>query len=299
MELVDLYRRTVEAGRAASSVGDDQWDLPTPCAEWSVRGLVNHVVGEDLWTKPLLEGRTIADVGDALGGDLLGDDPGRCCRRGRASPPTARFRSVVRCTCRTATRTWVSTSGSCVPTTLSTAGPAAATGANTTLDVELVDDVAGWFAERSTVPRSRRDQPHGSAYGRSCQRPAGGFGRDAEWGPNHATLAAFSAAFGSGDVDAIMALMTDDCVFEATGPAPDGTRVEGADAVRQVWVDLFGMTADAAFTEEESFVAGDRAVLRWLFTWANADGSPGHVRGVDILRISGGKVGEKLSYVRG
>ena len=41
-------------------------------------------------------------------------------------------------------------------------------------------------------------------------------------------LSAFSAAFGSGDVDAIMALMTDDVVFESTGPAPDGVRHEGA-----------------------------------------------------------------------
>ena len=71
------------------------------------------------------------------------------------------------------------------------------------------------------------------------------FGRDAEWGPNHAALARFSAAFGSGDVDAIMALMTDDCVFEATGPAPDGVRHEGADAVRAVWDEVFGQTRDA------------------------------------------------------
>lgn len=118
-------------------------------------------------------------------------------------------------------------------------------------------------------------------------------------GSNESTLAAFSAAFGSGDVDAIMSLMTDDCVFEATGPAPDGVRVAGADAVRAVWVDLFGSTRDALFAEEESFVAGDRAVLRWLFTWINDDGSDGHIRGVDVLRLRDGKVAEKFSYVKG
>jgi ketosteroid isomerase-like protein len=109
----------------------------------------------------------------------------------------------------------------------------------------------------------------------------------------------FSAAFGSGDVDAIMALMTDDVVFEATGPAPDGVRHEGAAAVRAVWEELFGATRDAAFAEEESFVAGDRGVLRWRFDWTEDDGTPGHVRGVDILRFSDGKVAEKLSYVKG
>ena len=110
-------------------------------------------------------------------------------------------------------------------------------------------------------------------------------------------LAEFAAAFGSGDVDAIMALMTGDVVFEATGPAPDGTRVAGADAVRQVWVSLFGDTAGAAFTTEEAFVAGDRGVLRWRFDWSGDE--PGHVRGVDVLRFREGKVAEKLSYVKG
>jgi len=114
-----------------------------------------------------------------------------------------------------------------------------------------------------------------------------------------AALSAFSAAFGSGDVEAIMALMTDDCVFESTGPAPDGVRRSGAADVRAVWVELFAQTQDASFTEEESFVAGDRGVLRWRFTWTDADGSPGHVRGVDVLRFRDGLVAEKLSYVKG
>ncbi len=115
----------------------------------------------------------------------------------------------------------------------------------------------------------------------------------------HEALARFSAAFGSGDVDAIMALMTHDVVFEATGPAPDGVRHEGAAAVRAVWEELFGGTRGAAFTEEEAFTAGDRGVLRWRFDWTEEDGTPGHVRGVDILRFHEGKVAEKLSYVKG
>ena len=114
-----------------------------------------------------------------------------------------------------------------------------------------------------------------------------------------AALTAFSEAFGAGDVDAIMALMTDDCVFESTGPAPDGVRRTGSAEVRAVWVEVFGETKDAAFTEEESFVAGDRGVLRWRFTWTNDHGSPGHVRGVDVLRFRDGLVAEKLSYVKG
>jgi ketosteroid isomerase-like protein len=64
-------------------------------------------------------------------------------------------------------------------------------------------------------------------------------------------------------------------------------------------VDLFGNTPGAAFSEEESFVCGDRGVLRWRFDWTNEDGSAGHVRGADVLRFRDGKVCEKLSYVKG
>jgi uncharacterized protein (TIGR03086 family) len=48
---------------------------PTPCSGWDVRALVQHVVNELAWIAPLVEGKTIAEVGDALDGDLLGTDP--------------------------------------------------------------------------------------------------------------------------------------------------------------------------------------------------------------------------------
>ena len=57
------------------SIQQDQWHNPTPCAEWDVRTLVNHLVGEQLWVVPLMNGSTVADVGTALDGDLLGIDP--------------------------------------------------------------------------------------------------------------------------------------------------------------------------------------------------------------------------------
>jgi uncharacterized protein (TIGR03086 family) len=76
MEILDLHRRAVEQWQArVDAVRPDQWDDPTPCTEWSVRDLVNHVVGEELWMVPLLEGSTIEEVGDRLDGDVLGEDP--------------------------------------------------------------------------------------------------------------------------------------------------------------------------------------------------------------------------------
>jgi uncharacterized protein (TIGR03086 family) len=75
-DVVALYRGAMEQfGRLLGRVEPEQWGAPTPCTEWDVRTLANHVIGENRWVPPLLEGKTIADVGDALKGDLLGDDP--------------------------------------------------------------------------------------------------------------------------------------------------------------------------------------------------------------------------------
>jgi uncharacterized protein (TIGR03086 family) len=72
----ELYRRAVEScGRHVLAVADGQWHNPTPCAEWDLRTLVNHVVGENLWVPPLFEGKTISEVGDRFDGDVLGEDP--------------------------------------------------------------------------------------------------------------------------------------------------------------------------------------------------------------------------------
>jgi ketosteroid isomerase-like protein len=104
----------------------------------------------------------------------------------------------------------------------------------------------------------------------------------------------FNAAFNAHDLDAVMALMTSDCVFEDTEPAPDGTRYTGAEAVRAAFEALFRASPAATFSSEEQFVIGDRAVVRWRYDWGD-----GHVRGVDIFRVRDGKVAEKLSYVKG
>ena len=75
-DIRDLHARSVEDFAAlVEGVPPDAWGRSTPCSEWDVRALVNHVVGEELWAVPLLEGATIADVGDRFDGDLLGDDP--------------------------------------------------------------------------------------------------------------------------------------------------------------------------------------------------------------------------------
>lgn len=75
-DVKDLFQRALDRyGQLVHSVGEDQWHGQTPCTEWDVRMLVNHLVSENLWMPPILEGKTIADVGNSLDGDLLGEDP--------------------------------------------------------------------------------------------------------------------------------------------------------------------------------------------------------------------------------
>jgi ketosteroid isomerase-like protein len=108
----------------------------------------------------------------------------------------------------------------------------------------------------------------------------------------------FNEAFNRHDVGAVMAMMTEDCLFDSTRPPPDGERYEGQAAVRRFWESFFSRSSEAHFETEEIFAAGDRCVVRWVYRWVR-DGQPGHVRGVDLFRVRDGKVAEKLSYVKG
>ena len=305
MDLNTLYHRTVESwADRVNAVGPGQWDAPTPCREWTVHDLVNHVAGEDRWTVPLVRGATLEEVGDRFDGDLLGGDP-----IGAALAAAADATSAVAQALPSGGTVHLSYGEERLEEYVHQLAAdhlvhgwdlAAATGGATHLDSQLVAEVGRWYADREPLYRQAGlVGSHLHAPGDPQSQLLAAFGRDPAWGPNHAAAARFSEAFGRGDVAAIMSLMTDDCVFEATGPAPDGVRHEGADAVRRVWEDLFATTANPAFTEESLEVHGDRAVLRWRFSWTEPEGSPGHVRGLDLLRLRDGKVSEKLSYVKG
>jgi len=112
-------------------------------------------------------------------------------------------------------------------------------------------------------------------------------------------LQRFNDAFAQHDVDAVMAAMTADCLFENTYPPPDGERYVGQAAVRAFWEQFFAASPHATFETEDTFACQDRAVVRWRYQWVEQDGKHGHIRGVDVFRVQDGKVAEKLSYVKG
>ena len=153
MELITLHRRAVEQWAArVAAVKNDQWVDPTPCTEWSVRDLVNHVVAEELWTAPLLRGKSIQEVGSQFDGDVLGDDP-----RGMARVAADEAVAVVDATVPDGGRVQLSYGeedmGEYVRQLFADHlihgwDLAAATGRDTSMDPELVAEVGAWFVER-------------------------------------------------------------------------------------------------------------------------------------------------------
>lgn len=76
MELIDAFDTAFrEWDRLVHHTGDGQWDGSTPCADWNVRQLVNHLVSEHLWAPYLLSGATVEEVGRRFDGNLVGLDP--------------------------------------------------------------------------------------------------------------------------------------------------------------------------------------------------------------------------------
>ena len=158
MDVIDLHRRTVEVFlERVEAIGDDQWADPTPCADWDVRALVNHVVGEDRWTAPLLGGSTIAEVGDRFDGDLLGADPAAS-----ANDAAAEAVAAVGYHLPTGGKVHLSYGDEDMAEYVRQLAAdhlihawdvAAATGGDTSLDPDVVDDVATWFAEREQLYR--------------------------------------------------------------------------------------------------------------------------------------------------
>ena len=107
----------------------------------------------------------------------------------------------------------------------------------------------------------------------------------------------FVNAWNRHDVDALMSMMTDDCVFQASaGPDADGQRSEGRQAVRAAFAAVFEAFHDAHWAGATYFVAGNRGVSEWTFTGTRQDGSRVEVTGCDLMTFRDGKIAVKNSY---
>ncbi|MEI9429045.1 nuclear transport factor 2 family protein [Mesorhizobium sp. Cs1299R1N3] len=104
----------------------------------------------------------------------------------------------------------------------------------------------------------------------------------------------YNDVFQRHDPSALDELVAQDCVIENTTPAPDGARRAGKAACVELW-SAIATAPGTRFDLEETFVAGDRATIRWRY-WM-ADGNS--LRGVNLMRVADGRIVEAMGYVKG
>jgi uncharacterized protein (TIGR03086 family) len=72
----ELYAAAARStSKIVAGIRPEQWANATPCTEWDLRVLVNHVTYENLWAAELFAGKTMKEVGSRFEGDVLGADP--------------------------------------------------------------------------------------------------------------------------------------------------------------------------------------------------------------------------------
>ena len=110
-------------------------------------------------------------------------------------------------------------------------------------------------------------------------------------------LERFGDAWNRHDLDELMSMMTDDCVFEASaGPEINGQRSEGRHAVRAAYAAVFETFPDAHWANARHLIAGNRGVSEWTFTGTRKDGKRVEVTGCDLFTFRDGKIAIKNSY---
>jgi ketosteroid isomerase-like protein len=107
----------------------------------------------------------------------------------------------------------------------------------------------------------------------------------------------FASAWKWHDTDAILSIMTGDCIFEASlGPDVKGAVYRGRDAVRRGIEEVFAAFPDARWNDPRHFIAGDRGDSEWVFTATTQDGARVKVQGCDVFTFRDGKIAVKNSY---
>lgn len=110
-------------------------------------------------------------------------------------------------------------------------------------------------------------------------------------------LQSYGDAFNRHDFDALISMMTEDCVFEtAAGPDACGTRHVGQEAVRTAFAAVFANFPDSQWNNARHFVSGDRGVSEWTYTATRADGSRIEANGCDVFTFRDGRIAVKSAY---
>jgi steroid delta-isomerase-like uncharacterized protein len=105
-------------------------------------------------------------------------------------------------------------------------------------------------------------------------------------------------AWNSHDLDRLMILFADDCVFDASaGPDFCGRRFEGRAEVRAAFAAVFDSMPDANWGDGRHYaISDDYGVSEWRLTGTLADGARLDVLGCDFLTVRDDKIVRKNSF---
>lgn len=110
----------------------------------------------------------------------------------------------------------------------------------------------------------------------------------------------FNTVWNGHDLDGILAMMTEDVVFEASfGKEPWGTRIVGKPAVREFLQGMFSRIPDVRWDEIRHFAHADLAVVEWITTGTPHGATRYEVYGCDVLALREGRIAAKRSFRKG
>ena len=110
------------------------------------------------------------------------------------------------------------------------------------------------------------------------------------------TLEAFSRAWQARDADALLALMSDTCVYGASaGPEP-GKTYRGPGEVHAGILKMFAFDRVSRSEVSGLFMAGDQAAWEWRYTGRDQHGTEVISHGCDLFRFAGEKIAVKQGF---
>ena len=104
----------------------------------------------------------------------------------------------------------------------------------------------------------------------------------------------FNDVFLRRDPSKLKNLIAENCVIEKIASGPEGDRWIGRGACIANW-EAIATEPGSQFDLEETFAAGDRAIIRWRYRPKEGRS----VRGVNLMRVSDGLIIEAMGYVKG
>ena len=115
--------------------------------------------------------------------------------------------------------------------------------------------------------------------------------------PDVELLKAFSEALNRHDIDAVMSMMTEDCVFHAVaGPDLQGKTFRGQAEVHQGLENAWKTAPDASWVDGEHFVVGDRGFSETTYKGTTTDGVRSEARMIDAFTFRDGKIAVKNAF---